>query len=125
MNDVEEENGDPHRCRVEDVHENFMIRDAAVDAGGVFDQAENDADRDQGQNCVQCVQQLQSTTSMVRGRLVVYPALESDGDVDEDQDEELLESYASHVDVQSGLCTADQQLIGRPFVGFRPQSGFA
>ena len=44
MEDIEEEESEEHESGVEDVLVSFVARDAAVDALGVFDQAEYDTD---------------------------------------------------------------------------------
>lgn len=70
---------------------------------GVFNQAKDDADGDEGEHGVEALEQTQGAGLLGGGEVAAEFTLEAGSEVDEDEDEELLEADAAHVDVDAAV----------------------
>lgn len=114
---VEEQEREQHGQGVERVLVDFLAGDGALEALRVFDQAEDDAHGDGGDDEVDDAEDRQRAPFLRRGRLAQETEVEFHDEEGEGEDEELLHPDAAHVDVD-----AAQDLVLRE-VGLRGAAG--
>lgn len=112
---VEEEEGKQHGEGVERVLVRFVQGDGSLEALGVLDEAEDDADGDGEDDGVNHGEEDHGAGFARRGRLAQEEEVEFGDQEGEDQDKELLDPDAAHVDVDAAedFVVAEIRLRGR------------
>ena len=103
MHHIQQHKRAQHHRAIENILKSLFARDPRIDALRVFDEAEDDADGDEGEGAVEGVEEAEDAGLLGGGEVAFHFRLEAGGEVDEDEDEELLEADAAHVDVEAAL----------------------
>lgn len=130
MENGKDDQGEAHHGKIEEVGRPFVVGKVAVDAGGEFAEPENDTDGDEAEDGVEGGEEdlcrAVGTEGVVRdvlfreggrgmgvGVVAVDFDVEADGQESKQNDEELLEADAAHVDMQTPFLGGDGIIAGR------------